>query len=284
MSKALSISKVIRRTLVSTIKGAKTDRPFIFLSGGADSNTLLFAALESGKKPITLSFHMDGVISRDFRQAKATAEIFGVPFIEVVLPSDVDTLKKDCTILAKKYGCRGKSDFECSWPMYRAFSAVAKYAKKHKIAHPTIFTGHAADIYYVLSKKGNMHYKDRPDDYRTERFVDPKLSQRHVLPLISSDLGIANEIPWVDKKILNAFKGASLTDVNKPRQKEPSRLAFDEYFERTRIYQHTNFQLGDSGIAKHFECLLLDPEWNPGNKFKAVTGVYNELCRRLGVA
>jgi hypothetical protein len=283
MSKALAISKVIKRTLVNTIKSAKTDRPFIFLSGGADSNTLLFAALESGKKPIALSFHMDGILSRDFKQAKATAEIFGVPFIEVVLPTDIDTLKKDCTTLAMKYGCRGKSDFECVWPMYRAFSVIAKYAKKNKIASPTIFTGHAADIYYVLSKKGNMHYKDRPDDYRNERFVDPKLSQRHVLPLIAADLGISNQIPWVDKKILKAFQGSSLTDVNKPRQKEPSRLAFEDYFERTRIYQHTNFQLGDSGIAKHFECLLGDDDWNPDGKYRAVIGVYNELCRRLGV-
>lgn len=284
MSKALAISKVINKTLVGAFKDARTKRPFVFLSGGADSNTLLFAALESGSSPIAVSFHMDGIISRDFRQAQATAAIFGVPFIEVVLPADIDTLKKDCTTLAKKYGCRGKSDFECVWPMYRAFSVVAKYAKKHKIKNPTIYTGHAADIYYVLSKKGNMHYKDRPDDYRNERFVDPKLSQRHVLPLISADLGISNVIPWVDKRILKAFKGASLTDVNKPRQKEPSRLAFQSYFDRTRVYQHTNFQLGDSGIAKHFECLLSDPDWNPDNKYRAVIGVYNELCRRLGVA
>lgn len=284
MSKALAISKVIRRTLVNTFKNSKTERPFVFLSGGADSNTLLFAALAAGKQPVALSFHMEGIVSRDFRQAKATAAIFNVPFIEVVLPTDVQKLKKDCTLLAKKYGCRGKSDFECVWPMYHAFQAVAKYAKKHKISHPTVFTGHAADIYYVLSKKGNMHYKDRPDDYRNERFVDPKLSQRHVLPLISADLGISNEIPWVDKKILKAFLGASIEDVNKPRQKEPSRLAFDDYFSKTRIYQHTNFQLGDSGIAKHFEILLQDPEWNPDNKFRAVVGVYNELCRRLGVA
>lgn len=284
MSKALAISKVIRRTLVSTFKNAKTERPFVFLSSGADSNCLLFAALEAGKQPVTLSFHMEGTISRDFRQAQATAKLFNVPFIEVVLPTNVETLKKECILLAKKYGCRSKSDFECVWPMYHAFRAVAKYAKKHKIASPTIYTGHAADIYYVLSKKGNMHYKDRPDDYRNERFVDPKLSQRHILPSIASDLEISNEIPWVDKKILKSFQGASIADVNKPRQKEPSRLAFDSYFSQTKVYQHTNFQLGDSGISKHFEVLLSDPEWNPDNKFRAVIGVYNELCRRLGVA
>lgn len=283
MTKAIEVSKVIRRTLINTFKNSSTQQPFVFLSSGADSNSLLFAALEAGKSPIAVSFHMEGTISRDYRQAEITAREFGVPFIEVVLPRDITTLKKECTLLAKKYGCRGKSDFECVWPMYHAFRTVAKYAKRHKIKDPTIFTGHAADIYYVLSKKGNMHYKDRPDDYRNERFVDPKLSQRHILPLISSDLGITNVIPWVDKKILKAFLGASIADVNKPRQKEPTRLAFAAHFSRAKVYQHTNFQLGDSGIAKHFEILLGDAEWNPGSKYVAVIGVYNELCRRLGV-
>jgi hypothetical protein len=281
--KARKISAVIRKTLVRTFEETKTERPFIFLSGGADSNTLLFAALEAGKRPIAVSFHLDGVMSRDFVTAQKTAKIFDVPFLEVVLPNDLETLKKDCELLATRYGCRSKSDFECVWPMYHAFKKVAKGAEKKDIKHPTIFTGHAADIYYVLSKKGNMHYKDRPDDYRTERFNDPRLSQRHILPKISKRLGIKNEIPWVQKSILNAFLGASIADVNKPRQKEPSRLAFDEYFKKTRIYQHTNFQLGDSGIAKHFEILLNDPEWNPDRKFKAVIGVYNELIRRKGL-
>ena len=284
MTKAIEVSKVIRRTLINTFKNASTQQPFVFLSSGADSNSLLFAALEAGKQPITLSFHMEGIQSRDFRRAELTAKEFGLPFIEVVLPTDVAILKKECTLLAKKYGCRSKSDFECVWPMYHAFRAVAKYAKRHKVQDPTIFTGHAADIYYVLSKKGNMQYKDRPDDYRNERFVDPKLSQRHILPLIAQDLGIKNEIPWVDKKILKAFLGSSIADVNKPRQKEPSRLAFEQHFARTKVYQHTNFQLGDSGIAKHFEILLDDPEWNPEGRYRAVIGVYNELCRRLGVA
>lgn len=288
MTRALKISKVIKDVLVSTMKDSGTKRPFVFLSSGADSNCLLFAAIEAGLKPIAVSFHMEGVMSRDFKQAQLTAKTFGLDFIEVVLPKSVETLKKNCTILATKYGCRSKSDFECSWPMYRAFKTVADYAAKHKIKNPTVFTGHAADIYYVLSKKGNMHYngapgKKSPDDYRTERFHDPKLSQRHILPKIAKVVGIKNEIPWVDARILKAFKGASLADVNKPRQKEPSRLAFASYLAKTKIYQHTNFQLGDSNISKHFELLLDDEEWNPDRKFKAPIGVYNELIRREGL-
>jgi len=275
-------AQMIRESLINEIKKARNKRPYVFLSGGVDSNCILFAALEAGTRPITLSFHMEGVNSRDFRAAQRTAEHFGLEFIEVVLPSDYTRLKSDVLTMAERYKCVQKNEFECSWPMLYSFFHVKRHAEANQIKRPVTFTGQGADLMYLSSKKASIHYKDRPDVWRTEGRANPHRTQGRILPLMAQDAGVRNIKPWDSEEILQAFLGTSWEDVNKPRQKEPSRMAFEDYFKQIRVYNHQNFQLGDTKIAEHFEQLLGDPEFNPDNRYKSVVGVYNELARRFG--
>lgn len=272
-------AQMIRDSLITEIKNARSKRPYVFLSGGVDSNCILFAALAAGCKPVTLSFHMDGIVSRDFRAAQAIAKEFELELIEVVLPSSYEKLKKDVVLMADRYKCIQKNEFECSWPMLYSFHHVKKHAAANGIKNPVTFTGQGADLMYLSSKKASIHYKDKPDVWRTEGRANPHRTQGRILPKMARDAGVRNIKPWDSEEILQAFLGTSWEDVNKPRQKEPSRMAFEEEFKRIRVYNHQNFQLGDTGIAEHFEKLLADPEMNPELKYKSVVGVYGELAR-----
>ena len=141
----------IRKTINSIIeKEALDDTVYILLSGGVDSQSVLFSSLELGKKVIVVSFHI------------------------VVLPTDMKTISEKILYLSKTFDCRLKTDFECFYPMLFAYEAI----EKHSGGKATIVSGLGADTYYLLSKKASIHYKDRPDEYRDLLYFNPNYSQR----------------------------------------------------------------------------------------------------------
>lgn len=249
----------------------------VLLSSGVDSNSVLFACMELGLDVTAYSFTLADRESRDFKYARRTCEILNVPFTPVLLPVSPEHLKKYMNY-AVRIGCRSKTDFECSWPMIFAMRRMAKDGIKH------VLSATAADSHFALSKKANMHYKDKVDLYRTLVFAKRNTGQKLILRREATKLGLTYMTPYDTTRMCSELYGNTWDELNKPRQKQPIRDAFPEYFEKISVTNHTNLQLGDSGIAEHFKLLLEDEEWNPGLRFKAVKGVYNELLRRHGAA
>ena len=60
----------IRKTLNILINNIKDEPIYVLLSGGVDSQSVLFSALELKKKVIVVSFTIDNHLSRDFLSAK----------------------------------------------------------------------------------------------------------------------------------------------------------------------------------------------------------------------
>lgn len=246
------------------------DEPIaVLLSAGMDSHAVLFSLLELKKDIVVYSFTLEDRESRDFRMAKKTAEEFGLPFKAIYLPTSMPKVKKGLKDVVTTLGATGKSAIECLWAL--------KYAVD-RIDERYITSGLAADIYFVLSKKGCMHYKDCADDYRIPRWkaVRKPGSQTSMLKAYCKTVGKQWLSPWLTKDMMLEFKGTSWDDVNKPQQKQPLRHQYAEYLTRVRVYQHTNLQLGDSGISKLFTQLLDDPKWNRFG-YKSMTGIYNRL-------
>lgn len=260
-------AKKLRETLIGRIKQHGKKKIDIPLSGGVDSHCALFAALEAGCKPTVYSVHLEGVESRDLRTARHTAETFNVPLIEVELPNSLKRLIKDMTWLAE-FGCVSKTEYECFWPMKYLIPTL-----KNKV----VFTGHGADSLYCSSRKANQHFKGREDEFRKMAFSNRRAFQQHLLVKATGLRGITYCPIFYCDEVLQIFKGLSPKELNTPIQKALSRFAFEEYFEQTRVYVHQNMQLGDSGIAAHFEQLLTS-ELNT-NKYKSVVGIYNNLTR-----
>ena len=237
----------------------------VLLSSGVDSHSVLFALLEL-KVPVTCySFTLEDRESRDFKYAQETCRILDVPFVPVQLNTSLDHLKKFC-LYGVKAGARSKTDFECLWPM---LVAMKKMSEKY------VISATSADSHFALSKKANMHYKDKVDYYRTVVFKKPNTGQRILLKSEAAKLDKVYFTPYDTTRMCSELHGYSWDELNKPKQKQPIREAFPEYFERIRTTVHTNLQLGDSGIADHFK-ILLDSDWNTRN-LKSVKGIYNDL-------
>ncbi len=247
----------------------------VLLSGGVDSNSVLFACLELKIPVEAYSFTFEDAKSRDFILAKNAAKSLNVKFRPIWLPRESSKLEAYMKY-AVAAGCKSKTDFECFWPMLYGIRAIAKDG------HAYVLSATAADSHFALSKKANMHFKHRPDIYRTIVFRKRNTGQKLLLRAEAVKHGVQYLTPYDTTRMCSELHGQTWDELNKPRQKEPIRAAFPEYFSKVRVVNHSNLQLGDSGIAKHFEILLKNKTWNPGGRYKAVKGVYNELLRQSG--
>lgn len=261
----------IRRCLTESLRPFADQKIGLLLSSGLDSNALLFSLLELGMKPVIYSFTLEYRESRDFKIARATAATFGLKFRPIILPIDMPSVKAGLIDVVQNLNATGKSAIECLWAL--------KYSVD-RIKEPLITSGLAADIYFVLSKKGCMHYKDDADAYRLPRFAAVKGPGSQTSKLKAYCLTVNKRwlSPWLTQQMMDEFKGTSWDQVNKPKQKNPIHEQYPEYLAQVKTYQHTNLQLGDSGISALFTELLKDPEWNRWN-YKSMAGVYNRLVK-----
>ena len=122
----------IRKTLTNIINKVDTNKFYLLLSAGLDSQSLLFSALESGKEVVVVSFTRDDHESRDFKKARAIAEKLKLEFLPVLLPSTLDDIKKYSLILSSKYECKGKTEYECTYPMIFAYRKIKEHANVKK--------------------------------------------------------------------------------------------------------------------------------------------------------
>lgn len=270
----------IRKLLVEALKPQAKKKCGVLLSAGVDSHSVLHACLDVGIKPVIISFTRDDRESRDFTSAKDAAKRLGLEFVPIYLKSDLDILKK-YVVHAAKFGVRGKAAFECLYPMF----CVARALKSKGIKLDFLFSGYGADAFFALSKKGCMHYRDKMAEYAIEshtRYVK-KGSQLDILKRYFKEVsGLTYTSPWCDPSILKAFTSTvySHDDLNKPKQKWPVRRDFKDEFAEAKLYNHTNYQLGDSGISEMFLQLLADKEFN-ADGFKSTTGVFNSVVRMV---
>lgn len=236
----------------------------VFLSSGIDSRCILFALLEAGKTPHAYSFTLGDRVSRDCYVAEQVSKTFGVKFTKVILPVNVEDLKSDVLILHNKYGCKLKTEYECVWPFLYAYPMVEE---------PVVANGIRADSHFCISKRARLHFKDDLDAYRRECFENPNGGQYLQHLQLAEKCNTSVFAPYRSQEMIDYFMGTTYEQCNKPHQKQPILNAFPEYFEKYKVYPHTNFQLGDSGIAEHFDKLL-QTDWNRYN-YMSVTGIFN---------
>lgn len=271
----ISIRKTINKILENELT---SETVYVLLSAGVDSQSVLFSCLELGKKVIAVSFTRDDHESRDYLCAKNIAEKLELEFISVPLPTDVKTISEKILVLAKDYGCKLKTDFECMYPMLIAYDAIKKHANGSKDINIT--SGLGADTYYLLSKRAILHFRDKPDVYRDLLYFDPNYSQRCKHEKLCSNEGFNHVMPYFRDDVYNLFKGKSKKEVNFPLEKNDVREQYKNDLIDKLYFEHTSFHKGDSGISDMFK-LLLETEWNIDKKWKSVVGIYNAVHKGI---
>lgn len=266
---AAKIVPNVAQALLDEIKCYPKDDVAVLLSSGIDSIAVLQAAITAGLNPVAYSFTLKGHESTDFKLAKHNAKALGVPFVPVYLPRSDKHLRRYIKAAIFKYGLTGKSDIECCWPMLYTMRRVTQRC---------ILSGIGSDTYFVTSKQGMMHLRDMVDRFRAHNWRKSNM-QRSTFKRICAMRGQIYHSPYESPRFWAEVHDALDFDLLHKPEKRLLREAFPDLMQKCKVKNHTNLQLGDSGIAKHFERLLDMPDMNP-NGGKSVVSVYNYLSKQ----
>lgn len=292
MNRAAHIAKVIRRRLLLAVHPMlRAPGPVaVALSGGVDSCSVLAAMLAKGINPVVISYTPDTHESTDFRMARATAERFGLEFVPAVVsmkPLDLEFYAR--TVI--QLGYAGKVEVECLSPLVSICQTAAAANVK------VMFTGDQADGFFCLSKwashnadraagiprgrRTNVQGDTNPKriDYLRERYWRLDKSCSGGVQRIGEENEVRIVVPYRDEKIREAFRGSLWSEVNKPRIKEPIRLAFEEELRSIPTRRlPVNLHKGDSKFAQMMGAILLSQPHLQG-PWRSTTGLYRAMAR-----
>lgn len=274
-SVAMSGDKWQFREKLRNILTAEINSPTVHIatSGGMDSSALVVSAMDIGVTPIITSFTLDDRESSDFTAGKKLAKHFDLEFVPVIIPTDRDFVVKAVLQNMTDYHLRKKADIECLYPIIYMINYI------HGLGATDLMMGHGADGHFCLSKKGMIHFRHNIESlqkYRKEHYTQGPLGQRKIYYKICENLNIKYHDPYWNKIIYDTFFNSSWEELNKPRQKEPLRSAFPE-LNALKVKNHTNLQLGDSGIAE-LVGKTMQAKFAPNSK--SPISAYNTVVRR----
>lgn len=228
----------------------------VLLSAGTDSITCGIAAQRLGKNVTGYSMYINGNQTSDSLGAKEAANHFGWNFIGIDVP--VHNIEQDFFTLINHYGCKKKTQVECTWPFMYVYPII-----KEK----ELLSGVAADGWYGVSKKANIHYKHTKelfDKFRNDYFSAPNpagvLQQRQ----LAEENDIKLITPYLDNRVADWMMVHDWEFFNKPYQKACIHDAFPE-IKMLKRRNHENLQL-IAGIPDYFEKLLDNKEINFYNR------------------
>lgn len=294
MSKAHDIGLVIRDVLLEHAEEAKGKRAVVALSGGVDSCACLASLMEVGHEDILLvSYTPDTHESTDFKMSRQTAVNLELPFVPAVVNMSAEALEEYVrTIL--RMGYNSKIQVESLSPMLRICQEAAGHGGE------VLFTGDQSDGYFALSRFATIasnkrtgydsgditdsvrkdETSDRIDEIRRWYFKKDASCSGAVAE-IADESGMDACFPFRDERILEAFLGSTWREVNKPRVKEPIKIAFQDWFDRNWIQTRNvqvNLHKGDSRFGNTMgETLLAQPHLQ--GKWKSAIGLYRAMDR-----
>ena len=239
---------MIDKLLVENIEQTTPDQNVaVLLSGGVDSISVALAAERLGKTITAYSFCLDNEPSYDYNKAKEIAKNHNWAFVGTII--DTTKLEEDFYKLVS-LGCKKKTHYECVYPFLHVYP---------KIAETYVLSGWAADGYYGVSKKANIHYKhtkEKFDEFRDNYFDINNQAGYLWHELIARNNKKQLLTPYLSMTIKDFFYNKTWEELNKPFQKHHVVNAFEE-FKKFKFKKHINLQLG-AGVDKLFETLIDD--------------------------
>ena len=240
------LSKIINREVQS-------EEVALLLSGGIDSLSVAFACDRLGKKVNGYTFHLQNEPSYDSEKAKEAAQTFNWNITTIEVPTD--NLENDFFTLLNKYECKKKTHWECVFPFMYVYP---------KIKEEYVLSGWAADGYYGVSKKANIHYKHTQqlfDKFRDDYFRPDMQAGYKWHKKVADQYNKKLITPYLTDDVKNFFYSKSWEELNKPEQKIHVRKAYKKELKKIKVKPHLNLQkVGKVDIL--FERLLENKKIN----------------------
>jgi len=276
----MKLNTVAEKAQTLLLKETAGDSPCaVLLSNGVDSNSLVASLIRNGRKPLAVSFRLNGWESTDWLGAKRVAEKLNLEFIDIQLPTDIETIFKDVEYAIKTLHLKKKANIECAVPLKYALDKVFELGIKD------VYSGLGADGQYAESRKAHIAVrKDKAENnaewleaFRAKYYSQENPACTKTMRLYFESKGGRLIMPYLNPEFLEVYRGVTHNEMHKPIVKMPIRIAFPEMAEWKPGNRNTNLQLGDSKIAKNYEQLL-NSSYNLHN-YKAVIGIYNSIGR-----
>lgn len=293
MNKSKKISRVISRELMDTASSVEGRSVAVALSGGVDSCSVLAALRRVDIKPTVISYTPDTHESTDFNMARETASNLSLEFVGVRVAMSDQSLEN----MARKVtsmGYHSKVEVESLSPMlWIARAAASKGAD-------VLMTGDQADGFFCLSKwaahnydrsrgvpfrQRSRHVKDDTDPSRIDgiraRYYEEDLACTGAVASICESFGVEAIFPYRSEAIFRSFNGSLWSEINRPRIKEPIRLAFDDWFCEGKILvrnTQVNLHKGDSNFGDTMSSRLMSVPHLRG-PWKTPKGLYGAMYR-----
>ena len=256
----------MKKEILKQLKGVRECT--LLLSGGVDSCLLAFLLKEAGVRFNAVSFRPKQGHSSDSERAEYIAKTLGIEHSTIMYDTNEDSLYKYVKKISP-FGAKTKTDFECFYPMTYVYAS-------EKVSS-TIVSGLGADGLFCISKKGCIHFKEKPFEYSKMLFDNPNYCQRHLHDSFCKIHKKTHIMPYLDPDVLLSVKGMTWDQLNRPKQKQ---LIFDcapEFFEQTGFPKHLNYQKGNSLISDSFHALSVGQHNKIGSK--SSLGVINQILK-----
>ena len=264
------------RTLLKNalLKSNVKDDVALFYSGGYESFTSLIACFDCGIIPTLYTFYVKGVDSSDLTKARYDADYFELKLVEVELPNDIESLKRDVYDIIRKTHCARKTVVQCMQPIYYTLD---------KIKERNVMIGLERGQIWGLNRKGSIAGRkglEAFNEYRKKQLEDDQFNSTHyICEEISKKHNLIRL--YDDDDVYNWFMSKDYNTLNYPK---PKQIIIDEYKDilAQMVCQpkKVNYQI-ESGIRELHESLLQDKQLNPNNVHKAVVGIYNKILKDI---
>lgn len=254
----------------------------ISLSGGVDSTTVLFAALECGFKPRCKLFHVKHFQSQDLFAAKQLAKHFGLTLDVVTIDDNIDQLIADCFRLI---------DEGIAWEYVRTIKPTL-----FQIPHPYLYvlekgtsspliTGNSGDVLAVSHREAAIAYRKGLDPYAVAVRSTGPLEARNAVHIEA--MARVRRIKLVDffesKPIFDWARAITVEDYNHPKPKWGHVAPFLDYWKRGKFYRPSGPYQIVSGIQRLHEQLC-KTEHNPrGMRAKTPVTAYRMMVASRGI-
>lgn len=251
----------------------------ILLSNGVDSNSIVASLVRNGRRPLAVSFRLKDWQSTDWLGAKRVAEKLNLDFLDIELPTDVETIFQDVKHVIKNLHLKKKANIECAIPLKYALDKILESGITN------VYSGLGADGQYAESRKAHVAVRKAKaendatwlENFRANYYAQENPACSKTMRLYFESKGGNLFMPYLNPEFQEVYRGVTHNEMSKPVVKMPIRIAFPEMENWKPGKRNTNLQLGDSKIAKNYEQLLQSP-YNLRN-YKAVIGIYNSIIR-----
>lgn len=264
------------------------DKVGIFLSGGVDSTTVLWALLEQGVRPYcyTFQFPTNDNLSTDAVKAKHLADQYRLPFRVVQMPSDPDELARiiDKINMESDNGLHRRADFE----VLPVFHEMAREARD-KDGVTDIFSGIGDAAIHLLGRKKEIEARQgkMPTPYanllRMDSGLDPQLIQ--IIKMLNR-LGVKLMLPLTTTAMMNPYYNVPWHVMNTPRLKQITIGAWEREETLSGIKAVVSpLQSGDTNGRKYYDGLITNSRFaieRSGRQVTTAQVFYNALKRIKG--